>query len=138
MVGIGTRVLVLAPADEAALLGVLLDDSGYQPVTARTVDEAMNVVTESAPAAMLVWVQPGDAEGLATLRTLAGRGGTAPVVAVVGGEGAAMRSTLAQFGARATILLVPGSDRESLEPLRQVLESEVREAKRRRLGHAIP
>jgi hypothetical protein len=132
------RVLVLAPEAEAGLLAALLDESGYLPTLVRTPTEATNVLGAAAPTAMLVWVRPADAESLTTLRAMASRAGDVPVLAVVDGEGAAARGMLGQLGARATLLLVPDANRESLEPLRQVLDVASREAKRRRLGHAIP
>lgn len=130
-------MLVLAPAEQAALLTSLVGAGGYEPLVVTTVTEAMNLAAAAAPAALLAWVQPDDADSLASLRTLASRGGM-PVLAVVGGEWAALRGTLAQLGARGTVLLVADADSESLDPLRQVLEADARERKRRRLGHAIP
>ena len=117
---------------------MLLREAGYTPVAVTGVDAALNAASERKPVAAIVWLEPGAAEALLSLRLLADRLLGAPVLSAVGPEGSALHDTAKAFGATESLVIASGSGLEALDPLARALDRRRREVERHRPGHAIP
>jgi DNA-binding response OmpR family regulator len=117
----GCRVLLVDDDPEICrFLAMLLELEGFEPVSATRAEDALALVAEDAPAAVLVDVAMPDVDGLELCRRLRARGIEAPILVVSARPGQELHRRALEAGAD-EFIRKPFDNSDLLARLRQLI-----------------